>query len=93
MNNEDVIIISVPPLTKEQRNDLAKQAKSEAEDAKVRIKNALKDAYTEIKKLKKEGTSEDVCKEEEEEVQDLTNSFIKKIDEHLAHKEAEIIEV
>jgi len=71
MNNEDAIIISVPPLNEEQRNDLAKQAKSEAEDAKVRIRNALKDANTEIKKLKKEGTSENVCKKEEE-VQDLT---------------------
>jgi ribosome recycling factor len=93
MNNGDLIIISVPPLTEERRRDLAKQAKSEAEDAKIGIRNARKDANTEIKKLEKEGTSEDLCKNAEEEVQVLTNSFIKKIDEHLVHKEAEIMKV
>lgn len=93
MNNGDVIIISVPPLTEERRRELAKQAKSEAEDAKIGIRNARKDANTEIKKLEKEGTSEDICKSAEEEVQILTNSFIKKIDEHLVHKEAEIMKV
>lgn len=93
MNNGDVIIISVPPLTEERRRDLTKQAKSEAEDAKIGIRNARKDANTDIKKLEKEGTSEDICKSAEEDVQDLTNSFIKKIDDLLVHKEAEIMKV
>lgn len=93
MNNGDVIIISVPALTEERRRELAKQAKAEAEDAKVGIRNSRKDANTEIKKLEKEGTSEDVCKSAEDEVQILTNSFIKKIDELLANKEAEIMKV
>lgn len=93
MNNGDVIIISVPPLTEERRRDLTKQAKAEAEDAKIGIRNARKDANTDIKKLEKEGTSEDICKSAEEEVQQLTNSFIKKIDDLLAHKEAEIMKV
>jgi ribosome recycling factor len=93
MNNGDVIIISVPPLTEERRRELAKQAKAEAEDAKIGIRNARKDANTDIKKLEKEGTSEDVCKSAEEEVQTLTNSFIKKIDEILVTKEAEIMKV
>jgi ribosome recycling factor len=93
MNNGDVIIISVPPLTEDRRRELAKQAKSEAEDAKIGIRNVRKEANTEIKKLEKEGTSEDLCKNAEEEVQNLTNSFIKKIDEHLAIKEAEIMKV
>lgn len=84
MNNGDVIIISVPPLTEDRRRELAKQAKSEAEDAKIGIRNARKDANTDIKKLEKEGTSEDICKSAEEEVQNLTNSYIKKIDELLA---------
>jgi ribosome recycling factor len=53
MNNGDVIIISVPALTEERRRDLAKQAKVEAEDAKVGIRNARKDANTEIKNLKR----------------------------------------
>ncbi|WET01010.1 ribosome recycling factor [Flavobacterium johnsoniae] len=93
MNNGDMVIISVPPLTEERRRDLAKQAKSEAEDAKIGIRNSRKDANTDIKKLEKEGTSEDVCKSAEEEVQNLTNAYIKKIDELLVAKEAEIMKV
>ena len=93
MNNGDNIIISVPPLTEERRRDLVKQAKAEAEDAKIGIRNARKDANTDIKKLEKEGTSEDVCKKAEEDVQKLTDAYIKKIEEHLAIKEAEIMKV
>jgi ribosome recycling factor len=93
MNNGDVIIISVPPLTEERRRDLTKQAKAEAEDAKIGVRNARKDANTDIKKLEKEGTSEDICKTAEDEVQHLTNSYIKKIDDILAHKEVEIMKV
>ncbi|WP_116790475.1 ribosome recycling factor [Flavobacterium psychrotrophum] len=93
MNNGDNIIISVPALTEERRRDLAKQAKAESEDAKVGVRNARKDANTEIKKLEKDGMSEDVCKSAEEDVQDLTNAFIKKIDELLVLKEAEIMKV
>ncbi len=93
MNNGDNIIISVPPLTEERRKDLVKQAKSEAEDAKIGIRNARKDANTEIKKLEKDGTSEDICKTAEENVQKLTDAYIKKIDDHLAIKEAEIMKV
>ena len=93
MNNGDVVIISVPPLTEERRRDLAKQAKVEAEDAKIGIRNVRKDSNSEIKKLEKEGTSEDVCKTAEEEVQNLTNAFIRNVDELLAVKEAEIMKV
>lgn len=93
MNNGDNIIISVPPLTEERRKELVKQAKAEAEDAKVSIRNARKDANTDIKKLEKEGTSEDICKTAEDDVQKLTDAYIKKIDEHLAIKEAEIMKV
>jgi ribosome recycling factor len=93
MNNGDMIIISVPPLTEERRRDLVKQAKAEAEDAKIGIRNARKDANTDIKKEEKNGTSEDVCKKAEEDVQKLTDNYIKKIDEVLALKEAEIMKV
>jgi ribosome recycling factor len=93
MNNGENIIISVPPLTEERRRDLVKQAKAEAEDAKISIRNARKDANTDIKKLEKEGTSEDVCKSAEEDIQKLTDSFIRKVEEHLVIKEAEIMKV
>ncbi|PHK29530.1 ribosome-recycling factor [Nostoc linckia z16] len=93
MNNGENIIISVPALTEERRRDLVKQAKSEAEDAKIGVRNARKDANNDIKKLEKNGLSEDVCKGAEEDVQKLTDSYIKKIDELLSHKEAEIMKV
>lgn len=93
MNNGDNIIISVPPLTEERRRDLVKQAKSEAEDAKIGIRNVRKDANNDIKKLEKQGLSEDVCKSAEDEVQNLTNTYIKKVDELLSVKEAEIMKV
>ncbi len=93
MNNGDMIIIIIPPLTEVRRKDLAKQAKTEAEDAKIPIRNARKNANTEIKKQEKEGTSEDICKDAEDRVQKLTDNFIKKIDEIFAEKEAEIMKV
>jgi len=93
MNNGENIIISVPPLTEERRRDLVKQAKVEAEDAKISIRNARQEANKEIKKLEKDGVSEDACKGAEEEVQNLTNSFIKKVDDILSVKEAEIMKV
>jgi ribosome recycling factor len=93
MNNGDAIIINIPPLTEERRKDLVKQAKSEAEDAKISIRNARKDANTDIKKEEKNGTSEDICKTAEDDVQKLTDSFIKKIDDLLSVKEAEIMKV
>jgi ribosome recycling factor len=93
MNNGDIVIITVPPLTEERRRDLVKQAKQDAEDAKIGVRNHRKDANSDIKKLEKEGTSEDLCKKAEEDIQKLTDNFIKKIEEHLALKEAEIMKV
>lgn len=93
MNNGDNIIINVPALTEERRRDLVKQAKAEAEDAKIGIRNARKDANTDIKKLEKDGTSEDLCKSGEDDIQKLTDSFIRKVDEYLVTKEAEIMKV
>ena len=93
MNNGDMIIINIPALTEERRKDLSKQAKTEAEDAKISIRNARKDANTDIKKQEKEGTSEDVCKDAEDLVQKLTDAYIKKIDDIFAEKDAEIMKV
>jgi ribosome recycling factor len=90
MNNGETIIINVPPLTEERRRDLAKQAKAEAEDAKVGIRNARKDANNEIKKV---DVSEDVQSNAEVDVQDLTNKYVKKIDQILSVKEEEIMTV
>ncbi|WP_320816162.1 ribosome recycling factor [Flavobacterium sp.] len=93
MNNGDNIIINIPPLTEERRRDLAKQAKSEAEDAKIGVRSARKDANDDIKKEEKNGTSEDICKSAEDEIQKLTDFYNRKIDEILSVKEAEIMKV
>ena len=90
MNNGDIIMINVPPLTEERRRDLAKQSKVEAEFAKVVVRNARKDANNEIKKL---DVSEDLKKIIEDDVQKLTDAFVKKIDEILVVKEKEIMTV
>ncbi|MDN3707623.1 ribosome recycling factor [Myroides ceti] len=93
MNNGDMIIINIPALTEERRRDLVKQSKGEAEDAKIGVRNARKDANNDIKKQEKEGTSEDICKGAEDDIQKLTDAYIKRIDDILAVKEAEIMKV
>jgi ribosome recycling factor len=90
MNNGDIIMINVPPLTEERRIGLAKQAKSEAEHAKVGIRNARKDANNDIKKT---AISDDLKKDSEADVQKLTDSFVKIIEETLSIKEKEIMTV
>ena len=90
MNNGDVILINVPPLTEERRRDLSKQAKAEAEHAKVGIRNARKEANNEIKKT---DIADDMKKDTEAIVQKLTDSFVKEIDETFSVKEKEIMTV
>jgi len=91
MNNGETLIINVPPLTEERRRDLAKQAKSEAEDAKIGIRNARKEANNDIKKV--DDVSEDLQKNAELDIQNLTDTYVKKIDDIFASKESEIMTV
>ena len=93
MNNGDSVIINVPPLTEERRKELVKQAKAEAEDAKVGVRNDRKNSNNEIKKLEKDGLAEDLCRNAEVDIQELTDTYIKKIEEILAVKEKEILTV
>ena len=90
MNNGEMIIINVPPLTEERRTQLAKQAKAEAEHDKVSVRNARKDANNEIKKV---DTSEDIKANAEANIQELTNKYIKTIDDMYAKKEIDIMKV
>lgn len=92
-NNGEMIIINVPTPTEERRRDLSKQAKAEGEHAKIGIRNARKDANDEIKKLKNDGLSEDVVKAFEDEVQEITDSYISKVDALIAAKEKDIMTV
>ncbi|WP_111307712.1 ribosome recycling factor [Confluentibacter sediminis] len=91
MNNGDTIIINVPPLTEERRRDLAKQAKAEAEDAKIGVRSARKDANNDIKKS--DDISEDLKKNAEIDIQQMTDKYVKKIDDMFELKEKEIMTV
>ena len=90
MNNGESIIINIPPLTEERRRDLAKLAKSETENAKIGIRAARKDANDEIKKS---DASEDIQKNCEIDVQELTDQYNAKADEIFRIKEKEILTV
>lgn len=90
MNNGETVIINVPALTEERRRELSKQAKAEAEHAKVSIRNDRREAMHEIKKV---DASEDMKSNAEQDIQDLTDKFSKKIDELYAVKDAEIMKV
>jgi len=90
MNNGESIIINIPPLTEERRKQLVKLAKGEAENAKVSIRSARKEANQEIKKS---DASEDVQKNYEIDIQELTDNSIKKVDQIIALKEKEILTV
>ncbi|KYG75250.1 MULTISPECIES: ribosome recycling factor [Roseivirga] len=92
-NDGENIILNIPQLTEERRGQLAKQAKAATEDGKISIRNARKEANDELKKLLKDGVSEDAVKGAEEEVQELTDKFVKKMDELYEHKEKEIMTV
>lgn len=91
MNNGESVIINVPPLTEERRRELAKQAKLEAEDAKISIRGSRKEANNELKKL--EDISEDLKKNSETDIQEMTDEFIKRADRLFVSKEKEILTV
>ena len=88
-----MIIINIPQLTEERRRDLVRQAKAEAEDARVSIRTARKDANDEVKSLQKDGMSEDQAKGVEESIQDLTDKYSGRVDKILAAKEEDIMKV
>jgi len=92
-NDGDLIRISVPPLTEERRQDLVKQAKAQAEDTKVGIRNIRRSANDMAKSLKDEGVSEDEISNMEIDIQNLTDKYIKLIDEVFVEKEKEIVTI
>jgi len=94
MNDGKIIRINIPILTEERRKQLVKVVKKRAEESKIAVRNIRRDVNEELKKLEKaEHVSEDEVKKEHDEIQKITDSFVKKIDELLEHKENEIMEV
>jgi len=92
-NDGTMIRINVPPLTEERRRDLVKRTKGEGETAKVSVRNIRRDANEAIKKLQKDGVPEDMVKDGEAKVQQITDKYIAKVEEVLGVKEKEIMTV
>lgn len=92
-NDGHIIRIFMPPLTEERRKELVKRSHGEGEHSKVAIRNIRRDAMEHIKKLQKNGLSEDICKDAEKNVQEMTDKYIGLVDKHLAAKEKEIMTV
>lgn len=92
-NDGNIIRLFLPPLTEERRKELVKRSNAEGEQAKIAVRNIRRDAIEQIKKAQKDGLSEDVAKDAEAAMQDVTNNFISLIEKHLATKEKEIMSV
>ena len=93
-NDGKLIRINVPPLTEERRKEFCKLASKYAEEGKVALRNIRRDAIDKVKKLEKEGSlSEDQSRDEQEDIQNITNKYINEIEKLLSNKESEILKV
>lgn len=92
-NDGEQVFINIPALTEERRVQLTKQVKHECELGRVSVRNVRKEINDSLKNLLKEGASEDAIKRAEDEVQNLTDKHIEKIDHLLEKKEADIMKV
>lgn len=93
-NDGKVIRLAFPQLTEEHRKNLVKDVSKKAEEAKVAIRNIRRDAMDDIKKLKKDNAiTEDDQKDGEKELQKITDSYIKQIDEMGDKKEKDILSI
>ena len=92
-NDGNMIRMFMPPLTEDRRKELVKKCHVEGEHSRVSIRSIRRDAIEQIKKLQKNGLSEDIAKDAEDEIQELTNKYITAIDKHLSLKEKEIMVV
>src|SRR3954453_16687691 len=87
------IRLFLPPLTEERRRELVKKSAGEAEQSKVAIRNIRREAIEEIKRLQKDGLSEDIAKDSEKEVQEITDRYITLVDKTLSAKEREVMSI
>ena len=93
-NDGKIIRINVPPLTEERRKEFCKLASKYAEEGKVALRNIRRDGIETSRKAEKDGLiSEDERHQQEAEVQKVTDIYVKKVDDALAHKEKEITQV
>jgi ribosome recycling factor len=93
-NDGKIIRVAIPALTEEKRKDLVKLVKKLGEECKVTIRNTRREIIDELKKLQKEGTlSEDLFRKSQDEAQKMTDQTISKVDEMIAKKETEVLQV
>lgn len=92
-NDGNIIRIFMPPLTEERRRELVKRANGEGEHSRVAIRNIRRDGIEHIKRLQKEGLSEDIAKDAEKNIQEMTDKYISLVEKHLGSKEKEIMAV
>lgn len=92
-NDGNMIRMFMPPLTEDRRKELVKKCHVEGEHSRVSIRSIRREAIEQIKKLQKNGLSEDIAKDAEDEIQELTNKYISAIDKHLTSKEKDIMVV
>ena len=89
-----LIRVPLPPLTEERRRELGKVVRNEGENAKVAIRNVRRDANNDVKELLKEKeVGEDEARRSEDDIQKITDRFVKEIDEIVKDKEADLLEV
>ena len=91
--NGPIIMLPIPELNEERRRELTKVASHYAEHARVAVRNVRRDGMDRIKKAKADGMSEDDQKFWETAVQELTDTYVKLVDDALEHKQAEIMQV
>ena len=92
-NNGEIIRINIPALTEERRKELVKQVSREGETAKVSIRSARKEANDALKKMLKDGLSEDIKKDAEDQVQKMTDDYGEKVDALVEAKEKDIMTI
>jgi ribosome recycling factor len=92
-NDGNIIRLFMPPLTEERRKEFVKRSYAEGEQTRVAIRNIRREAIEQIKRLQKDGLSDDLTKDAEKQIQDITDQHISLVEKHLSSKEKEIMSV
>jgi len=92
-NDGNFIRLFLPPLTEERRRELVKRVFGEGEHAKVAVRSIRRDSLEHVKKLQKDGLSEDIAKDGEKRIQEITDKHIALVDQHCKDKEKDIMTV
>ena len=94
VNDGKILKVPIPPLTEERRKELVKTVRHMAEEARVRVRSSRRAGIDEIKKIEKEGEiTEDERHDLEQEIQKLTDKYVKEVDSHTETKEVDIMRV